>query len=68
MGWKSLGHDAVNSTTKKLEFEAREPENKMMAFAVEPEFYEKVKSYAKDNGLKMSQLCRYALAKEMRSA
>ena len=67
MAWKSLGHDAVNKSTKPVEWIPREQEKKMVSFQVDPEFHDRLKVFAESSGLKISQLCRYALAREMDS-
>ena len=65
MPWNSLGRDAINKNTKPVEWLPREQDKKMLSFQVDPEFHEKVKAFAKSSGLKVSQLCRYALAREI---
>ena len=39
----------------------------MVSFQVDPEFHDRLKVFAESSGLKISQLCRYALAREMNS-
>lgn len=67
MAYKSLGRDAVNKNTKPIQFIPREKDDKMVSFTMPYHQYEKLKEYASSNGLKVSQLCRYALSKEMNS-
>ena len=67
MAWKSLEHDDVNKNTKPVEWIPREQEKKMVSFQVDPEFHDRLKVFAEPSGLKISQLCRYALAREMDS-
>ena len=67
MTWKSLGHDAVNKNIKPVEWIPREQEKKMVSFQVDPELHDRLKVFAESSGLKISQLCRYALAREMNS-
>ena len=37
----------------------------MMSFQADPEFHDRLKVFAECLGPKLSQLCRYALAREM---
>ena len=37
----------------------------MMSFQVDPEFHDRLKVFTEPLGLKISQLCHYALAREM---
>ena len=67
MGWKSLGRDAVNRNTKPLQFEARIPDTVNISCAIEHSFYEEIKEYCESNQIKLSQLMRYAISKEMKS-
>ena len=65
MAWKSLGKDAINKNTKPVSWVPRERGQKMVSFQVDPEFHDKLKEFAESSGLKTSQSCRYALAREM---
>ena len=67
MAWRYLGKDAINKNTKPVSWVPREREQKMVSFQVDPEFHDKLKEFAESSGLKISQLCRYALAREMNS-
>ena len=63
---RSTGKDAVNKNTKPIQFIPRERDERIMTFKCSPEFHEKVKEYAKESDIKVSQLCRIALAEMMR--
>jgi len=49
-----------------LEWTEREATDPLYAFRMDPEFYQQVKDYCKENQIKMSQFTRYALARAMR--
>ena len=56
-----------STSSKPVECVPREQEKKMVSFQVDPEFHDRLKVFAESSGLKISQLCRYALAREMDS-
>ena len=45
----------------------KKKEKKVASFQVDPEFHDRLKVFAESSGLKISQLCRYALAREIDS-
>ena len=56
-----------STSSKPVEWIPREQEKKMVSFQVDPEFHDRLKVFAESSGLKISQLCRYALAREIDS-
>ena len=62
MGWKSLGHDAVNKNSRHLEFTARVPDTKTISCAVDYELYESFQLYCKKHRIKESQLIRLLIS------
>ena len=48
-----------------LVFIPRERTNKRVAAEVEPEFYDRINEYCKENQIRVSQFVRYALSRAM---
>jgi len=66
MAWRSLGRDAVNKNTKPLDWIDRESPGKLINCRVTPEFHQEIQDYCKKSHIKVSQLKRLLLAREIR--
>lgn len=66
MAYRSLGKDAPGrDRNTSVQFEPRPAEDCLVTCRLQPEFHDKLKTYCSDNHIKMSQLVRYLLAKEV---
>ena len=45
----------------------REEKDKTITFAVDPDFHAAIHAYCKESKIKVSQLCRFAVARALRS-
>ena len=66
MSWRSLGRDAVNKNIKPLDWIDRESTDKLINCRVTPEFHQEIQDYCKKSLIKVSQLMRLLLAREIR--
>lgn len=64
MAYRSLGRDAVNKSTKPIEWLERDGGNKHFNWMVEPDFLAHLKEVAKDRQTNVSAMLRYVMAVE----
>ncbi len=57
----------VHSTENSLEWVGRSGERRHISASLDPAFHDEVVAYADSVGLKVAQLIRYTLAREIRS-
>ena len=60
------GRDAVNRNTKPIEWLDRESTDKLINCRVTQEFHQEIQDYCKKSHIKVSQLMRLLLAREIR--
>ena len=66
MGYRSLSKDIPGrGRNTSVQFEPRPPDDCLVTCRLQPDFHQKLKTYCSDYHIKMSQLDRYLLAKEV---